>query len=61
MFRERSDDVVINTTADVVHSDDVTDSIKSLTSTEPLTISGGTLVIAATSTTSANLTIDGGR
>ena len=37
------DDVTINTSADVDHSNNVTDTIKSLTSTEPLTISGGTL------------------
>ena len=36
-------DVTINIPANVVHSDNVADSIKSLTSTEPLTISGGTL------------------
>ncbi len=53
-------DVTINTTADVVHSANVTDSINSLTSTEPLTISGGTLSIAAASTTTANLSITGG-
>ena len=55
-----ADDVTINIAADVVHSDDVSDSINSLTSTEPLTISGGSLSIAAASTTSAALTIDGG-
>ena len=44
------DDVTINIAANVVHSNNVTDSINSLTSTEPSTISGGTLSIAAAST-----------
>ena len=39
---------------------DVTDSIHSLTSTEPLTISGGTLSIAAASTIGNTLSITGG-
>ena len=55
-----SDDVTINIPADVVHSDAAADSINSLTSTEPLTISGGSLSIAAASTTTSNLTISGG-
>ena len=38
----------------------VTDSINSLTSTEPLTISGGTLSIAAASTIGSTLSITGG-
>ena len=38
----------------------VTDSINSLTSTEPLTISGGTLSIAAASTIGSTLSISGG-
>jgi autotransporter-associated beta strand protein len=54
------DDVTIDIAANIVHSDDVTDSINSLTSTEPLTISGGTLSIASTSTIGGTLTIDGG-
>jgi Bacterial Ig-like domain (group 3) len=54
------DDVTINTSADVVHSNNVTDTIKSLTSTGPLTISGGTLSIASAFTTSSTLTITGG-
>ncbi len=54
------DDVTINVAADVVHSSSVTDTINSLTSTEPLTISGGTLSITSASTTSADLTISGG-
>ena len=54
------DDVTINTAANVVHSAAVTDSIKSLTSSEPLTISGGTLSISADVMTTAGLTIDGG-
>ena len=53
-------DVTINIAANVVHSSSVTDTINSLTSTEPLTISGGTLSIASASTTSAALTISGG-
>jgi len=55
-----ADDVTINIAADVVHSNDVTDSIHSLTSTEPLTISGGTLSIAAASTINSTLSITGG-
>jgi hypothetical protein len=54
------DDVTIDVEANVVHSNDVTDSINSLTSTEPLTISGGTLSIAATSTIDNTLSLTGG-
>ena len=54
------DDVTIDTSADVVHSDSDSDTIKSLTSTAPLTISGGTLSIASAFTTSSTLTINGG-
>ena len=54
------DDVTINTSADVVHSNNIADTIKSLTSTGPLTISGGTLSIASAFTTSSTLTISGG-
>jgi hypothetical protein len=54
------DDVTINIAANVVHSNDVDDSINSLTSTEPLTISGGTLSIASASTIGGALTISGG-
>jgi hypothetical protein len=54
------DDVTINIAANVVHSSNVTDSINSLTSSEPLTISGGTLSIAAASTISSTLSITGG-
>jgi hypothetical protein len=54
------DDVTIDIAANVVHSDNVTDSINSLTSTEPLTISGGTLSIAAASTIDSTLSITGG-
>jgi IPT/TIG domain len=53
-------DVTINIAANVVHSNNVTDSINSLTSTEPLTISGGTLSIAAPSTIGSTLSITGG-
>ena len=54
-----TDDVTINISANVVHSNSVTDAINSLTSTQPLTISGGSLSIAAASTMAA-LTISGG-
>jgi hypothetical protein len=54
------DDVTINASADVVHSDSMTDTINSLTSSQPLTISGGTLSIASAFTTSSTLTISGG-
>ena len=54
------DDVTINTSADVAHSDSMTDTINSLTSSQPLTISGGTLSIASAFTTSSTLTISGG-
>ena len=54
------DDVTIAITANIVHSDDVTDSINSLTTTEPLTISGGTLSIASALTISSTLSITGG-
>ena len=55
-----ADDVTINIAANVVHSNDVTDSINSLTSKEPLTLSGGTLSIAAASTIDSTLAITGG-
>ena len=55
-----ADDVTINVAADVVHSSNVTDSIHSLTSTQPLTISGGTLSITSASTIGGALTISGG-
>jgi IPT/TIG domain len=54
------DDVTIDIAANVVHSDNVNDSINSLTTTEPLTISGGTLSIASASTIGGALTINGG-
>ena len=54
------DDVSIDVAANVVHSDAVTDSINSLTSMEPLTISGGTLSIAAASTIDNTLSLTGG-
>jgi hypothetical protein len=54
------DDVTIDVAANVVHSNDVTDSINSLTSMEPLTISGGTLSIAAASTIDSTLSLTGG-
>jgi autotransporter-associated beta strand protein len=57
---EGNDDVTINVSAEVVHSNQVTDFVRSLTSTEPLTISGGSLVLATTSTASADLKINGG-
>ncbi len=55
-----SDDVTIAIAANVVHSNSVTDSINSLTSAEPVTISGGTLSIAAASTINSTLSITGG-
>ena len=54
------DDVTINIAANVVHSSNVSDSINSLTSMEPLTISGGTLSLAAASTIDSSLSITGG-
>jgi len=55
-----ADDVTINTSANVVHSAGVTDTINSLTSSEPLSITGGTLSIASASSTTSTLTINGG-
>ena len=55
-----ADDVMITVPANVVHSAAVADSILSLTSTQPLTLSGGSLAIAATSSTSGPLLVDGG-
>ncbi len=55
-----SDDVTINISANVMHSAAVADSINSLTSTQPLTLSGGMLSIATTSSTSGPLVVDGG-
>ena len=52
-----ADDVTIDVSADVMHSANVTDSILSLTSSQPLTITGGTLSIAADSTISNTLTL----
>ncbi len=55
-----SDDVAINVAADVVHPENVVDTVNSLNSNQPLTISAGTLSVTTTSTTSADLTISGG-
>ena len=55
-----ADDVTIAIAANVVHSNNLTDSINSLTSSEPLTISGGTLSIAAASSITNTLSITGG-
>lgn len=55
-----NDDVTINIAANVVHSSNAQDSIHSLTSTEPLKISAGSLSIAAASTTSSTLTVTNG-
>ena len=55
-----ADDVTIAIAANVVHSNSVTDSINSLTSAEPLTISGGTLSIAAASSINNTLSMTGG-
>ena len=54
------DDVTISIAANVVHSDNDDDSINSLTSAEPLTLSGGTLSIASTSTINSTLSLTGG-
>jgi autotransporter-associated beta strand protein len=54
------DDVTISVAANVVHSSGATDTIRSLMSTRPLTISGGTLSITAASTMSSTLKITGG-
>ncbi len=51
------DDVTIGAGATVVHSDNDSDSINSLTSSGSLSITGGTLAIAAASTVDA-LTVD---
>ncbi len=53
-----ADDVTINISANVVHSAGVTDTINSLTSSEPLSITGGTLSIASASTISSTLTVN---
>ena len=45
-----ADDVTIDIAANVVRSERASDAINSLTSTQPLTISGGSLSIAAAST-----------
>ncbi len=55
------DDVTIDIAANVEHSDAVTDSINRLTSTQPLTISGGSLSIASASSTSGPLNVMGGK
>ena len=55
-----ADDVTINTGTGVTHADAVADSINSLTSTQPLTISAGSISIAAASTISSTLTMTGG-
>jgi autotransporter-associated beta strand protein len=55
-----ADDVAIEVAANVVHSSAVTDSIRSLTSSQPLTLSGGTISIASASSTSGPVVIDGG-
>ena len=55
-----ADDVTINVAGGVVHSANVADSINSLTSNFPLTISGGSLSIASASTINNTLSITGG-
>jgi hypothetical protein len=54
-----SDDVTIGTTATVVHSDAVTDTINSLTTTGPLSITGDNLSIASASTIGGELSVTG--
>jgi hypothetical protein len=55
-----ADDVTIGATATVVHSDDDSDTINSLTSSGTLSITGGTLSIASASTVDT-LTVGGSR
>ena len=55
-----SDDVTINIAADVVHSSGAADAVHSLTSSEPLTISFGSLAIANPATLNSTLTMSGG-
>jgi autotransporter-associated beta strand protein len=54
------DDVAIKISASVVHSDAASDSIRSLTSTQPLKLSAGTLSIASSSAVDGPLIINGG-
>ena len=54
------DDVTIDVSSAVVHSNAIADFVHSLVSTQPLTISGGTLSIAAASTINSTLSINGG-
>jgi autotransporter-associated beta strand protein len=54
------DNVTIDATATVVHSFAVTDTIESLTTTAPLSITGGTLSIASASTIGGPLSITAG-
>jgi fibronectin-binding autotransporter adhesin len=54
------DDVTIALGTGVVHSTGAVDSINSLTSTVPLSITSGSLTIAAASTTTSSVSIDGG-
>ena len=57
-----SDDVTINNAAHVpvTHSQNVTDAINSLTASQPLTISGGSLSVATASSTTSSLSVTGG-
>ncbi len=55
-----ADDVTIAIAANVVHSNSVTDSIRSLATNQPLTISGGTLSLASASAINNTLSITGG-
>ncbi|HEV8060442.1 MAG TPA: CARDB domain-containing protein, partial [Gemmataceae bacterium] len=57
-----SDDVVIDVGGNVTitHSSNVTDSVNSITASDPVTLSGGTLTVAATFSDSSNVTLSGG-
>ena len=56
-----SDDVVINMPGiTVTHQHNNSDSINSLTSSDPLNLSGGSLAIAGNAAFSANLNLSGG-
>src|SRR5262249_43392181 len=55
-----ADDVTITIAATVKHSTSAVDSVHSLTSNQPITLSGGTISIAASSSIHNTLTMTGG-
>jgi hypothetical protein len=55
-----SDDATISVAANVQHSSNAVDSVRSLMSSQPLTIAGGTLSIATASSVDGTLTMNGG-